>query len=268
MCSNPYYLPLDEFLSVKGGRVPRETYERTSHDILRRLRLSMIHRSEMRDFRDTRCRLSILESAGIKEIGDLVEVVRFYNELAMDSCADAAVKGYLGEISRKCDAIHRRICFAKALQMVGETEMGWRSLEDDIERATAAVDGHTVSVNIERKGIEVLADDLFECAIRSVLENIPDMDVGSREVQVSLRESEGSLVLSVEHGGKGVPEGAKGQLFCCGNRYGESDGYGLFLAKEILARAGMSIRECGVPGKSTRFDISMPDGRYRLRPSP
>ena len=267
MCANPYYLPLDEFLSVKGGRVPRETYERTSHDILRRVHLSMIHRLEMRDFRDTRCRLSILESAGIEEIGSLVEVVKFYNELAMDSCADAVVKDYLGEVAKKCDAIHRRICFAKALQMIGETEIGWRSLEDDVERAVAGVDGCDVSVSIERNGMEVLADELFECAIRSVLENIPDMDVGSREVLIRLRESEGRLELSVEHEGKGVPEGAKDQLFCCGNRYGQSDGYGLFLAKEILAGAGISIRECGVPGKSTRFDITLPEGRYRPRPS-
>ncbi|UCE92238.1 MAG: MEDS domain-containing protein [Methanobacteriota archaeon] len=266
LCSNPYYVPLDEFLSIKGGHVPRETYERTSHDILRRVHLSIIHRLEMRDFRRTRRRLSVLESAGLDEIGSLVDVVKFYNELAMDSCPDAAVRDYLGEIGKRCSAIHKRISFAKAFQLVGETEIGWRSLEEDVERAVAGVDACDVSLSIERKGIEVLADDMFERAIRSVLENIPDMDVGSREVLVRCRESEACLVLSVEHEGKGVPEGAKSQLFCCGSRYGNSDGYGLFLAKEILACAGISIRECGIPGRSTRFEISLPEGRYRLQP--
>lgn len=263
LCSNPYYLPLDEFLSVKGGQVPRKTYERTSHDILKRLHLSMLHRIEMRDFRRARCRLSILESAGLDEIDNLADVVSFYNELAMDSCENDVVKDYLSEVAKKCEAIHRHVRFAKMYGFVGEAEAGWRGLRSDVERATRDVDERRVIIDDGAEGVDILADDLFECAIRCVLENIPDIDSGSGDVAVSFHETESGLLLTIAHDGKGLPESAKGEIFACGNRYGQSDGYGLFLAKEILNHAGMSLRECGKPGVGTKFEIHIPADRCR-----
>jgi len=39
---------------------------------------------------------------------------------------------------------------------------------------------------------------------------------------------------------------------------------GLFLIREILALTGISIRETGVPGSGARFEILVPEGKYRL----
>ena len=39
---------------------------------------------------------------------------------------------------------------------------------------------------------------------------------------------------------------------------------GLFLIREILALTGITIRETGVPGSGARFEILVPEGKYRL----
>jgi hypothetical protein len=111
-CSNPYFMPPHEFLSLKEGEMPREVYERASLDVLKRARLSMIHRLEMRDFRRTRERLSLLETLVLNDIESLVQVVSFYNDLAKGTCKDAPTLAYLEEIARNCATIQD--CLARA----------------------------------------------------------------------------------------------------------------------------------------------------------
>jgi hypothetical protein len=39
---------------------------------------------------------------------------------------------------------------------------------------------------------------------------------------------------------------------------------GSFWQKEILSITGLSIRECGEPGKGARFEIIVPENEYRF----
>ncbi|MDH7509548.1 MAG: hypothetical protein QHH04_00700 [Methanolinea sp.] len=61
--------------------------------------------------------------------------------------------------------------------------------------------------------------------------------------------------------GKGIAEDEKEKI--SGKGYGEHTGYGLFLAREILAITGISIRECGVPGEGAVFEMIVPGGAWR-----
>ncbi|MDD1681346.1 MAG: sensor histidine kinase, partial [Methanoregula sp.] len=45
---------------------------------------------------------------------------------------------------------------------------------------------------------------------------------------------------------------------------GKGTGWGLFLAREILAVTGMTITETGEPGKGVRFEIILPPGSFRM----
>ena len=264
ICTNPYFLPLEEFLSVKGGRVPEETYRRTTRDILKRVRLSMIHRLELRDFRLMRRKLSVIESAGLDEVGNLAAIIDFYNELALECSKDEIVREYILEVAKKCECLQRRIRFAKIYRHVGETEMGWNDLAAHLEKASHFQERGVLLSQMRIPAVQVLADDMFPYAVGSILDNIPDMDSGSKEVSMSCLGTEGCLVLSLDHMGVGVPESVKPLLFDYGRVFGQSDGFGLFLAREILTRSGMSVRECGVPGKGTRFEICIPATRHRL----
>ena len=81
---------------------------------------------------------------------------------------------------------------------------------------------------------------------------------------MEVRRVEGDLVLTLEHVGAGVPEPIKDSLFRFEQKYDRSDGFGLFLAAEILSSLGMKVRETGTPGRSTRFEVRIPSGRHRL----
>ena len=264
LCVNPYYTPPDEFLSMRKGVIPRETYERTRLDILKRARFSMIHRMEMRDFRRARRRLSTLESFGLCDIQPLIEVVSFYNDLVRDSCSDPTTLSYLEVIARKCGDVQKRTRFMKAYQSVGESELRWHGLESILDSVCTGIDCGVVVRESEVEGVEILADGLFGGAIRALVENMPDLRNSSDEVRVRTHRSEDDLVVSIEHVDGGVPDRIKDLMFEFAHRYGQSDGFGLFLAAEILSSSGMSVRENGIAGRCTMFEIRIPAGKHRV----
>ncbi|MCJ7824415.1 MAG: MEDS domain-containing protein [Anaerolineales bacterium] len=264
LCVNPYYTPPDEFLSMRKGVIPRETYERTRLDILKRARFSMIHRMEMRDFRRARRRLSTLESFGLCDIQPLIEVVGFYNDLVRDSCSDPTTLSYLEVIARKCGDVQKRTRFMKAYQSVGESELRWHGLESILDSVCTGIDCGVVVRESEVEGVEILADGLFGGAIRALVENMPDLRNSSDEVRVRTHRSEDDLVVSIEHVDGGVPDRIKDVMFEFAHRYGQSDGFGLFLAAEILSSSGMSVRENGIAGRCTMFEIRIPAGKHRV----
>jgi signal transduction histidine kinase len=85
-------------------------------------------------------------------------------------------------------------------------------------------------------------------------------------VQVSCHEEGGGLTIICEDNGVGVPEEDKERIFERG--YGENTGLGLFLAREILSIAGITIQETGETGKGARFEILVPKGVYRVNGYP
>ena len=82
------------------------------------------------------------------------------------------------------------------------------------------------------------------------------------EIRISLQQTGSSGLLIVENNGVGIPAADKEKIFERG--YGKGTGWGLFLAREILAVTGMTITETGEPGKGVRFEITLPPGSFRM----
>jgi signal transduction histidine kinase len=80
-------------------------------------------------------------------------------------------------------------------------------------------------------------------------------------IMVSCRPDPEGLVITIEDNGAGVPLDLKEKIFEKG--YGKNTGFGLFLAREILAITGIMIHEKGVYGKGALFEIKVPNGKYR-----
>jgi len=59
----------------------------------------------------------------------------------------------------------------------------------------------------------------------------------------------------------GIPYEEKGELFTKG--FGKGTGLGLFLCREILAITGITIKETGEPGRGVRFEMLVPEGKFR-----
>ncbi len=61
---------------------------------------------------------------------------------------------------------------------------------------------------------------------------------------------------------RAFPEEDKDKVFEKG--FGKGTGLGLFLIREILGITGIEIHENGIPGHGTRFEIRVPQGRFRV----
>jgi len=84
-------------------------------------------------------------------------------------------------------------------------------------------------------------------------------------IRVYFRNGNGDMTWVIEDNGTGIPDSDKENIF--GKGFGTHTGFGLFLAREILAITGMNIMETGYPGRGARFEISVPPGKFRIQPS-
>ena len=261
LCINPYFTPTNELLSCMRGVVPKGVFERTSTDILKRARLATIHGLELRDSRRAMKKMAVIGGTVLEDIRSQVSVVDFYAGIAMDSVKDQAARGYLEKIAGTCEAIQKRLDFMKSYQLVEQTEFRWWDLKDLFGDIAAKSGEDGIEMDVKIGNIRVWADGLFEKALQSLLESIPDVR-GTHKVTIKSSELRSGMLISLALEGKGVPESLKSRIFECGYRYGRSEGYGLFFASEILKSAGMTVRETGSPSKQTRFEILVPQGKF------
>jgi len=259
MCHNPYYLPPDEFLACMRGSVPKGVYEKTAQEIVKRAHLTAIHRLEVRDSKISARKLSVLSDITFDALLSQVAVVDFYGELAKNSSADSVTKSYMEEISKKCHLMRKLLETAKIYQLAGEMGQQWYEIRELMDSVAAEAASEGLRVTHKVSGIRVMADVSLDRAIISVLENLPE---GGGEIRLDCHHSEDGLVITIERPGDGVPELVKERIFELGYNYGGSDGYGLFLAREMLRASQLALRETGVPGKGTRFEILVPKGKY------
>ena len=70
-----------------------------------------------------------------------------------------------------------------------------------------------------------------------------------------------NLQITVRDNGVGIPEKDKEHIFERG--FGKNTGLGLFLAREVLSLTGIIIRETGMEGTGARFEIVVPQSKYR-----
>lgn len=265
LCVNPYFMPTNELLSCMRGTVPKGVYERTTTDVLKRARLATIHSLELRDSRRASKKMAVLGGTVLGDIQSQVSVVDFYVELAMDSVRDQPTRGYLEKIACNCAAIRRQLDFMKSYQLVEQTEFRWWDLKDMFSSIESRSEVTIPELEIKIGNIRVWADGLFEKALQSLIAS--SADTRSRSGKLTIRSSElrNGMLVSLEREDTGIPEPLKRRIFECGYHYGHLDGYGLFLACEILKSAGMTVRETGAPGKEMRFEILIPHGKFTVK---
>jgi signal transduction histidine kinase len=264
LCSNPYFTPKEELLSWLRGQVPKEVYGRVSADILKRANLTTIHSLEIRDARKSVRKISVLGGTVLDDVQSQVSIVDFYAELARESVKDKLTQEYLEKISQGCSSLQKRIDFMRAYQAIGESEFHWWELDDVLDSAGSELAKSGIEIRHKVGKLRIWADGLFGRAVKTLVESTPDLKGHGDVVSIRSSELRSGMVVSIEHEGKGLPDDVKTKIFECGFRHGCSDGFGLFLAGEILSSAGMTLRETGTPGKETRFEILVPRGKYQV----
>ena len=207
-------------------------------------------------------KLHLLSSITRHDLLNQVSALKWYIELARDEKELTTIREFLDKMKKVLDTAEEQITFTRDYQEIGVREPSWQNVADIAARIREGFPPSGVDILLEVDDIEVYADPLFEKVIFNLFENSfryggPSLS----RIRVSAGEEQGGLVIAVEDNGVGIPEEDKKYLFRKG--FGKHTGLGLFLSREILAITGLSIRETGVPGKGARFEIFVPEGKFR-----
>jgi len=123
------------------------------------------------------------------------------------------------------------------------------------------VDLKGVTLDVSTNNLEIFADPWLNKVFFNLVDNTLRYAEGVTKITVSYHESEDGLDVLFEDNGIGIPSDEKEKIFERG--YGKNIGYGLFMAREILAITGLTIQETGEPGKGARYEIHVPPQYYR-----
>lgn len=190
-----------------------------------------------------------------------------------------SLKGYLGRMKsqtddpllltyvhkgeRGIDTLRELLAFTESYQDGGMASPAWQDVSSAIRRSAELQNLNNVTIYMECEGLELHADPMLEKVFFSLIENATQNGGSLSRISFSYKEDDdGELLLICEDDGAGIPSDQKESIFTLGE--GGHTGYGLFLVREILAVAGFSIKETGIPGKGARFEIRVPAGSFRI----
>lgn len=206
-------------------------------------------------------KLQLVGSVTRHDVLNQMTAIVGYNELLEMVIADEKQKSYIEREKVAVDKIRRLFQFAKDYQNLAVEPPRWQSLDNSVHRAMEAFDNPAVRVIVSVGKTAVLADSLLDKAILQFLDNTARHGGAATEVRITFEDLGTHGQVTIEDNGTGIPAADKGRVFERG--YGKGTGWGLFLAREILAITGVTIIENGEPGKGARFVITLPKGTYR-----
>ena len=186
-----------------------------------------------------------------------------YLELSHDMVTDDTLKEFIAREEGAAETIRRQVAFTKDYQDVGVNVPVWVDLPVVIRETASIIDhpGMKVEVGIN-PGLRVFADPLIRKIISNFIENTVLHGKTANTITITSSEQPGGLVIAFCDNGAGVPVEDKERIFTRG--FGSKRGYGLYLAREILALTGITIAETGEAGMGARFEITVPKGGYRV----
>ncbi|MFZ0006248.1 MAG: HAMP domain-containing sensor histidine kinase, partial [Methanoregula sp.] len=139
----------------------------------------------------------------------------------------------------------------------------WQNVSVVIKQTITGLPARNIRIEVVDPLPEVFADHLFGKVFYNLIDNA--FRYGGEKmttIRIYTRKSEAGAVIFVEDDGAGIMPGDKERLFERG--FGKNTGLGLFLSREILSITGITITETGEPGKGARFEILVPEGKFRF----
>ncbi|MDD5418618.1 MAG: PAS domain S-box protein [Methanomicrobiaceae archaeon] len=208
-------------------------------------------------------KLDLLSSVTRHDILNQLTILLGNNAIAAERTSDPALLEYLRRQEQAARNILDQIEFTRVYQELGVNDPKWQNIEETIARAVPCLKRDRVSCTADLEGLEIHADPLLEKVFFNLVDNAVRHGETVTKIRFGMRAADGGIVIVCEDDGMGIPELQKESIFKRG--VGRNTGLGLFLVREILTITGIEIRETGEYGRGARFEIHVPQGRYRIR---
>ncbi len=203
-------------------------------------------------------KLNLLSDVNRHDIKNKVIAIQGFLQLARKRKSIEEIKPFLDKIEHSLKVIENRIDFSKDYQNLGILKPKWMKLSTII----AMTGNPAINIINETGSFQVFADPLFERVLHNLIDNTIRHGETATEVHISVITNNDNIRIIWSDNGVGIPSNQKEIIFERG--FGKNTGLGLFLSREILAITGMTIKETGELGKGARFEITVPNGKWRF----
>ncbi|MEI6795574.1 MAG: histidine kinase N-terminal 7TM domain-containing protein [Methanomassiliicoccales archaeon] len=210
-------------------------------------------------------RIELLNSVARQDMLNMSMAISGYAALLEEQLTTPRQKEYVAKIKRSARNIESQVKFTKEYLELGGNMPVWQNVPETLQRAAEASDLNDMRLELQITSLEVYADPLINRVLFILMDNVSRHAKGATYISAHFDISYGELKLIIEDDGPGVVREEKEAIFQ--RNYGKNTGYGLFFARQILQLTGFAIIENGVEGKGARFEISVPQGSYRLHPA-
>jgi|WetSurMetagenome_2_1015567.scaffolds.fasta_scaffold24606_3 PAS domain S-box-containing protein len=208
-------------------------------------------------------KLNLLTGITRHDIGNQLLALDGYVSLLHKKVPDPGLTSYFSRINEASSRIASMIRFTKDYEQVGVHAPLWQDLTTLVNEAgKSALPGTVTLKNDLPAGMEVFADPLIARVFYNLIDNTVRHGGEISTIRFALEAGDGRRIIVCEDDGDGVPGGIKERIFERG--FGKNTGFGLFISREVLDITGITINETGVPGTGARFEIEIPDNKYRF----
>ncbi len=211
--------------------------------------------------REVNKKLNILSSITRHDINNQLSIILGSLDL-LEENTDLKDVECITMASAAAKRISSMIQFTSEYEMIGVNTPVWHDLKNLIETVIGMV--HLGSISAEciiPARLLIYADPLITKMFYNIIENAVRYGGTISEIRLFARQSGDEMIIVCEDDGNGILDREKEKIFEKG--FGKNTGMGLFFSREILSITGISIRETGEPGKGARFEMTVPEGKWR-----
>jgi K+-sensing histidine kinase KdpD len=158
--------------------------------------------------------------------------------------------------------LERQIEFARVYERIGTSAPQWMNVNTQVHSLLSSELQKDIIFTISLDGLEIFVDPLFEKVFANLIHNSLNHGMRVKHISISYQPINRDIAIIYKDDGTGLHTADKVEIFKKGA--GKNHGFGLFLSKEILSITGLSIKECGVYGEGARFEIFVPEGKFRF----
>jgi ABC-type amino acid transport substrate-binding protein len=221
----------------------------------------MLRKSE-KALMQARKKLSLLNTLTFQDMQNAFYILAGYLQLSKVTGCSEKSQIHLASGEQVLQSVQSSLAFAEKYQNLGISQPRWHDIKIVLLNAISHLDFSRISRSVNMPDVEIFADPLLEDAFFALMETIVLQGDSVTRISLRCRKNTGSITILIESDGPGIPTAEKDAVFTWEHRgKGRSS---LYLAREILSITEISLQETGEPGNGICFEITVPEGEYRI----
>ncbi len=208
-------------------------------------------------------KLNLLSSITRHDIKNQLMGILGFIELSKEITTDPEMLHFIEREETGAQTIERQIEFTKNYEDIGVHAPQWQNIGMRVKALRSINPDLQIEVSPALEEVEIFADPLLEKVFENLIDNSRRHGERVKHISFSTMQlGRGDISIVYDDDGIGVHEADKERIFERG--FGKNTGLGLFLSREILSITSLTMKETGIYGKGVRFEIIVPQGKYRI----